>query len=152
MKHLLILIPLCCNVACSDAEGLRGEQGPQGPPGEIGATGPQGPQGSAGATGGGLYTSRQDVYCKQLLGARADAGFVLEVECNDPADPPLIGSCDGVTDPNAMLSTNRPGGWGDTTSSLAKSTWICTWTFPSQGVTPAELPGATANICCIKHR
>lgn len=149
MKTLTLLAILSLLAACpaqgpKGDTGPRGQTGPQGPPG-MGTQGPVGPK------GGGLYTSRQDVYCKQAMGARSDAGYGLRVACDDPNDLGLIGSCEGVSTPNSFLVSNAPGGWGDTAGSSFPPDWSCRWTF-DPGPGPAELPLATANICCIKHQ
>lgn len=137
-------------LACADSQGPQGERGAEGPRGETGPTGPPGVQGEQGPIGGGLYMSRQDVYCKEKTGT-AEEGLYVQVECDDERDLPLMGSCDNVRDPNAVLIRNRPSGWGDKTSPFLTSGWLCSWEY-AEGGHPTSLPDATAHLCCIKHR
>src|SRR5215216_279754 len=70
----------------------QGTPGEQGPPGERGPAGPPGPPGDAGPPGGGLYRTRQDVYCKTANGTTQAAAYGLELRCDHVDDLGLIGS------------------------------------------------------------
>lgn len=127
----------------------RGPEGEQGEPGADGAQGAQGERGLPGPAGGGLYTSRQNVYCKKAMGAQAAAAYRMQLECDSPKDLPLTGSCEGVNEANAHLVGNAPTGWGKDASLQSTAGWQCAWAF-NPGPGPAELPQATVHLCCIQ--
>src|SRR5690606_3698255 len=118
MLRTLLVLPLCLFLACDTSgtgpKGDKGDRGPAGPVGPQGPTGPQGPQGEAGppgpqgAIGGGLYTSREDLYCVRATGSSA-AGD-LSVRCEDVADLPISGRCGGSGSSEAhVLRVNGSG-------------------------------------------
>ena len=142
--------------ACGE-DSKTGTQGPAGPAGAPGATGvqgltgpagPQGPAGPAGAANGGLYTSRDNVYCNPVSMPN-DGSLSVSAPCLSDRDLPLAGSCESVGGTgNLTLGTNRPSGWqGMNVGNPAQ--WTCGW-LNSAGQ-DVNVPGAQANICCIKH-
>ncbi len=146
-------------VACDDKQG---PPGPAGPTGATGATGATGQTGATGAQGGGLYTAKTDLYCRQTTppGAIAAQGSTVTASCDTATDLPLTGGCnlggDASSLPALMLTESRPDNGGTSegngiwisTSSPAR--WRCTWGFLSLP-SAVNLPNATATICCIKH-
>src|SRR5690606_29575967 len=158
MVRALLVLPLCFLLAC-DASGTQGpkgdpgERGPAGPQGPQGPAGPQGPQGEAGAPGmpgaigGGLYTSREDLYCVRATGS--SPGGALEVRCEDVADLPVSGRCGGSGSSEAtVLRVNASENW-DVPS--GKAGWRCDWALVSTMTAPAGgFPLAQAEICCVR--
>jgi hypothetical protein len=120
-------------------QGPQGATGAQGPQGATGAQGAQGAQGPQGPQGGGLYTSKNFVYC-QTTNAVVTAGLASPVAaCVDSNDLPIGGGCE-TDDTAARLVVFAPQNWSVPTSD---SRWACSW---------ANAVGTntyTARICCI---
>jgi hypothetical protein len=114
--------------------------------GSTGATGSIGPQGPIGPKGGGLYTTRNDVYCNKAL--TSDALGVLRVSCSAPADLPLSGGCFSVDDRVAVVLRSEQDGWEGVSSTIAAG-WRCE--FGKNGILlSTPFAGAAATICCVK--
>lgn len=155
MKRTLFVLPLVLLVACQ--EGSRGPVGPQGPEGSAGPQGPagpqgvaglQGPQGVQGPIGGGLYTSRDDIYCNTSPIGTTNGN--VSAACDTPEDLPLTGSCANHETKALNLSTNGfienwPG------RSTAPASWLCSWSG-LDGVVVNVVPTAKASICCIRNQ
>jgi len=103
-----------------------------------------GAPGAAGTTGGGLYTSRDDVYCNV---SGVNNGGNVVAACNTELDLPLSGSCE-PSSVNAIVTESRPVGW-PTFPGLPAS-WQCQFSAPGGGVIGTGTPGG-AYICCVKH-
>jgi hypothetical protein len=119
-------------------------------------SGAQGSTGATGPSGGGLYTSRNNVYCRQAVMANDPSVWTLSVSCLSDKDLPLTGSCEGTPPYNVSTSTqtpiylvlNSPGFWeGENLGHPA--TWDCAWFNNKQQA--VNVPDAHANICCIAH-
>lgn len=125
--------------------GPAGPAGPMGPAGPQGPTGPQGPQGVPGATGGGLYTSRDAIYCNVVTMAAGDTS--VSASCNTEKDLPVTGSCQTKTTGTYSLAVNGPQFWHTQLGFPAE--WVCTWA-PASG-SYVHIDGAQATICCITN-
>jgi hypothetical protein len=102
--------------------------------------GPRGPEGPEGPKGGGLYASKDDVYCRE---ASFPGTLIATARCDAPEDLGLTGSCtDGAN--GAILANSEPVHWSND-GSLLSAQWQCEWSGPPG----AE--GGTARICCIKN-
>lgn len=157
MLRMLLVLPLCFFLACdapgTGPKGDTGDRGPAGPAGPQGPVGPPGPQGEAGppgprgAIGGGLYTSREDLYCVRATGSSA-AGD-LAVQCEDVADLPISGRCGGSGWSQAtVLRVNASEYWDDP---AGKAGWRCDWALVStMTAPPGGFPLAQAEICCVR--
>ncbi len=157
MRALLLALSVLILAGCptpgtQGPKGDKGDQGPIGPEGPRGLggasgdVGPQGIQGIQGLLGGGLYAAHSDVYCKKTTNAPVQGlGAALTVECDSVNDLGLSGACYGQGRQDLYLEGSRPISWSTVG---AKAAWSCAWVFDS-GVTPAALPNATAEICCI---
>jgi hypothetical protein len=119
--------------------------GDPGPAGSVGATGSQGPQGLTGVQGppgGGLYTSRADIYCNES--AVGTTTGVLIATCDTPDDLPLTGACEESESTPVHLQTNgQIQNWPNSNPSTPAE-WMCGWTT-------ASVPTGRARICCIQH-
>lgn len=113
--------------------------------------GAAGSPGQIGPAGGGLYTSRNNVYCvSEAMPADAGVDTVI-AKCRSDRDLPLVGSCDpspGVSFPISpfYLAVNEPGLW-EGMSPGRPADWTCVWV--NERNTPINMPGSRANICCI---
>ena len=143
-------------------KGPRGEEGDQGPRGEPGLPGEPGRSGPLGRPGGGVYQSRNDLYCRKTV---ATAYCAVGQGCYGPCGEPVIASCD---DPADLLLTggcrNSPQSGLDALATIEA--------VPSDGVKPAfqrcaftdawwcmdssgdwnghDYEGVSAIACCIK--
>lgn len=147
--------------ACTPVKGdtgPKGDTGAQGPKGDTGPQGPAGPQGSAGPQGmvgpqgGGKYVTNRDIYCHAVQGAVVVGidGATVTASCDKREDLALSGSCYGnfaALGFDLQLSVSKQIGWE--VGATPPAGWTCGWTF-REGVTPRNLPNATAEICCIK--
>lgn len=147
MRSILITAFIFFAACGSQSKGPKGDTGPQGPAGPTGPSGVAGPQGTAGTSNGGLYTSHTDVYCKTATGTTAASGLLF-VDCDDPADLGLSGSCYGQGRADVFIDVSQSENWSQPN---VAARWTCTFNFDSS-VTRVALPNATARICCIKHR
>lgn len=132
--------------ACNGAAGSMGATGLAGAPGPAGAQGPAGPPGAA---NGGIYVSRDNVYCNIAAMQPGQGILSVTASCSSPRDLPLVGSCTpGNAVPNLITFLNGPNFW-DGENSTNPANWSCGWlTQASQNV---NVPGATAVICCIRR-
>lgn len=154
MRTSALVILFVSTLACT---GKTGPPGAQGPAGQNGAQGIQGSQGAKGDTGlqgiqgppgGGLYTSRNDVYCNTVMMTANPTAFTVRAACNTDLDLPLAGSCEAPGTIALNLTTNGPNLWaGQNVGNPAY--WECGWTPPGGAATNA--PGALATICCVKR-
>ncbi|MBI2344435.1 MAG: collagen-like protein [Deltaproteobacteria bacterium] len=147
------------------AAGATGPQGPAGPQGAQGETGPQGPAGLQGPQGGGLYTTKSDLYLRTAATTSDDLSRDHRVEegaaiayCDNVTDIAVSGGCAitidfGETSENkkyqrkVTFTQNAPTAWQSTTSAAG---WHCagrglddsnlnqTWTYT-----------ITASLLCI---
>jgi len=149
----LVLVAACTEDGKVGPQGPRGEPGPEGPPGPQGpqglpgVQGPVGPQGVVGPQGGGIYTSRDDVYCNTAVGS--DNTGTLTASCSAPADLPLSGSCYSAQDNVAVVLTSQPDGWAPASTTISAG-WLCV--FGKNGIrlnTP--FASAAAVICCVRR-
>lgn len=174
---LLVGIAVVALSGCAGDPGPQGPEGPRGPAGNDGTsltivqlsvgndhcptggiqvTAPagdvsyvcNGTPGQTGQTGGGWYTSHDDVYCNEVTGATSTNNWRLTASCDSSTDLGLVGSCAGVTAAGIYLSENGPSEW-DTADFRAE--WNCSWRTAGYGIPSDPLPNATATICCIKH-
>lgn len=131
---------------CNGATGNAGATGLTGAPGPAGAAGPAGPPGPA---NGGLYVSRDNVYCNAATMQAGPTILTVAAACNNAQDLPLAGSCTaGSAVPNLTTFLNGPGFW-EGNNAANPANWTCGWlTASSQNV---NVPGATAVICCIRN-
>lgn len=158
LRNLLVvaalsLLPACTEQGPQGPQGPVGPQGPQGERGPAGATGPTGPEGPMGPTGlqgpqgGGLYTQRDDLYCRKATEAAVDIGNKarVEVACDDVDDLPLSGGC-SVNDNRVRLieSTQRLFD-----NAGVPGAWRCAWSFDAGATVPASL-GVEAFVCCVR--
>jgi hypothetical protein len=147
-SRVATLLLLCLLVGCVPAS--------QGPKGDPGLPGPPGPGGDAGSPGGGFYTSRGNVYCRDQVGP-LDAGIftgTVTASCDSVADLPLTGTCDGqvlasATTQPLPASFNLPVYWDvpDGTARVPPAAWECLWL----GSPPPNQSNGHSRICCIKH-
>lgn len=159
MLRALLVLPLCFFLACDNAgtgpkgdTGDRGPVGPAGPQGPQGPAGPQGPQGepgppgAQGAIGGGLYTSREDLYCVRETGTTSGS---LSVSCEEVWDLPVSGRCGGSGSSQAtVLRINTSESWDIPTGRAA---WSCDWALAETMTVPSGgFPLAQAEICCVR--
>jgi hypothetical protein len=160
MRTLLFIALSSLTLLACDAfrgpQGIQGDQGPRGPTGPAGPRGDAGPQGPVGPQGGGLYIGRGSTYVVSREGLYISDGGVqagiaaMVLGCNDPADLPLTGSCDGQTiADNVTLTWNRPAGTWDSTGAGLRAGWQCKWEFPSPAV-QTDLPNVAGRVICIK--
>lgn len=115
-------------VGPSGTTGATGQTGPIGPQGPAGATGPQGPM------GGGLYTSKSDLYLRSVqspLTAVPRLSFVdreTEAFCDDADDIAISGGCtvspDGgwVRNFFPLIVSSNPVFWNDKSNNAG---WRC---------------------------
>jgi len=158
MKRLVILsLFVTLSLGCDGPRGPAGPTGPQGPQGATGGTGatgpagpvgPTGPQGPPGAANGGLYTSRNNVYCNVVQMANDSSVTSVAASCNSDQDLPLTGSCASIGGtPNLTLIVNGPVFWAGMNVGNPAA-WSCGWLNSASQV--VNVPGAAATICCIK--
>ena len=140
-SHLTLTLCLVSTIACTQGPG--GVSGPQGP---AGPQGPQGPQGPAGPAGGGLYTKHSNVACYGQTGVTVPGDLRAVVECLNPEELYLSGSCDGVDRDDVYVRRNRAFVIDDDGEPASH---LCQWAFDSTA-TPVDLPTAQATICCIR--
>lgn len=133
--------------ACNGAPGAQGAPGDPGAPGDKGDKGDPGLQGPP---GGGLYTSRNDVYCNTAIPADMPSGAsTLVAQCDTPRDLPLSGFCSQIDRDGANTRT-RAADWGLANSTLPASLF-CEWSIANTGIPLSQLPRAEAQICCVKN-
>lgn len=156
MKTILVITTLVL-LSCSSSQGPQGPKGDKGDPGPAGPQGPEGPRGPQGAQGvqgiqglqgppgNGWYMSHSDVYCRTSIGATALNNWTLSAQCDDAQDLGLTGSCYGQGRADAYVNISQP--FFESSGQLAA--WTCVWRFA--GAT-ADLPNATSQVCCIRHR
>jgi hypothetical protein len=146
---VVVMLVSCTKEGPAGPVGSQGIQGLKGDKGDKGDQGIQGIQGIQGVAGGGWYTAHTDTYCKKATNAPVVlSGAQLQVDCDDPLDLGLSGSCYGHGRSDVYLNESRQLSW-ETVG--AKAAWLCTWLFDT-GVTPVALTTATAEICCVKHK
>ena len=126
----------------SGSEGTKGDQGPQGPIGEQGPIGPIGPQGPI---GGGIYTSRDNVYCKRVVATVGATALIADARCDSADELPLQGYCDFKYDTEKYLESEGDLNWQGNNTLAAG--WSCLWRFHT--ISPVAR-NIGANICCIK--
>jgi hypothetical protein len=105
-----------------------------------------GAAGAQGAQGGGLYTSRDDVYCDTVSGMDVKPSPGLSAECRQITDLPLSGSCN-PGDATVEVFTNKPMAW--TTQGQAVASWQCA--FAVNGTPVTDHRPVSATICCVHH-
>jgi len=122
--------------------GPRGYTGDTGPPGLTGATGPAGPTGPA---GGGLYTSRSALYCRNAnaFGDGVTTFASVQATCDAEADLPISGGCNSQGG-GTRLFNSYPSGWANTNLTAG---WWCT--FGVDSVIPPNALAGIAMICCV---
>ena len=147
MRSILITAFMVLAACGSQNKGAKGDTGAQGPAGPAGSPGAQGAPGTPGASNGGLYTSHTDVYCKTSTGTTAASGLLF-VDCDDPAELGLSGSCYGQGRADVFIDVSQSENWSQPN---VAARWTCAFNFDGS-VTRVALPNATARICCIKHR
>jgi hypothetical protein len=114
-----------------------------------------GVKGDVGLTGGGIYTSRNDVYCDTVSMPNNPAVYRVTATCRTVSDLPLTGWCDLVSSllPAATKATLILEGQGPTNWQGAggadKADWSCSWANASNSYVNAV--GATASICCVSN-
>lgn len=170
-----VVVTSLLSLAILGCDSLKGPAGPEGPAGQKGdtgapgATGPQGPvgptgasgaAGATGATGGGLYTSKDSVYCVETPPAGVASSFAT-ARCDGGSDLLLFGGCleGGSAVPAVTSSTdvyvysNAPYGVGATPILRRNpySGWECQWQVRPGGTAPADwrTSGFRATACCI---
>ena len=153
MRNFMTIALLAAALGCETKQGPAGspgETGPQGPQGQAGPPGPQGPAGQDLDPDAGPSFTRNDIRCTLVHGAKADAGMRLTVTCPSASDIPLQGWCanDELPPIEAYLRMTAPVRW--TQESSEPAGWMCEW-FPSAGGAAIDVPGATAEICCVRR-
>ncbi|WP_248346427.1 hypothetical protein [Anaeromyxobacter paludicola] len=98
-------------------------------------------------TGGGLYTSRADIYCRHS--AVGTTSGITGVSCDAAADLPLTGFCtEHETQLLHLASDPTNNGWPG--NSIFPAAITCIWT-DNTGTAVNTLTTSQAHICCIKH-
>jgi len=165
LRFVIFLVALTV-AACSTQTGPQGPAGPKGDTGAQGVQGGQGvpgqpgtpgPAGDAGPRGGGFYTSPSDAYCITRIGLfaadggiQAGASGFMTLQCSDPADLVLPGSCTGQnlgTGVQYYVYDSSPVG-GLNGSPLTG--WFCGWAFVAPPQTTMD--AAKGTICCIRYK
>lgn len=153
----IIVIALACSTAEMGTGSVTVEQLSAGhahcPTGGVAITasgttayacnGAQGVQGLTGPTGGGLYTSRDDVYCTYST-EHTGMGGAVAVSCKKESDLPLSGGCEPYA-AGTLIFRSQPVDWF--TSPGYPASWECH--FATSGGSVGE-PGV-ARICCVNH-
>lgn len=143
-------------VGCSSASGIpgpKGDTGAVGPAGPKGDTGPIGPQGPMGPRGGGLYTSRSQVYCNAVQGVPpTQIGVVsgaMVAQCDKVEDLPLVGSC-WVRNPTTLsVEENEPDSWDNSEGGASSPAgWSCSFR-KAVGQPDSVYADAVARVCCV---
>ena len=150
MKRVIGVV-LLASVFLACSSGDQGPAGPTGPQGPAGPQGPQGIQGPPGATGGGLYTSRANVYCNvATMGLGPPPPTFVIAQCNNDVDLPIVGSCaaNNVSAGSTLtLLFNGPVSWN--ANSTGPAAWSCAWADTTGG--QVNVPQGQATICCVTH-
>lgn len=161
MRPVLLVAVVAAISSCSSFQGPKGDtgaQGPAGPAGPQGAEGPRGPQGAPGTMGaagmdgapgpmgGGLYTSKAAVYCRDVSPGTPTQAIA---ECLDANDLFVAGGCNDATTVGSTgyyLATARP----TNVAGGGPAGFECKWGAPT-GTPNVDLvaAGAKARVCCI---
>lgn len=194
MNRLLLTVFSLAAIACTGPvgpkgpqgdQGLQGLQGERGDQGETGATGDpgaaglqgdQGVRGPIGPAGGGLYATRQDLYCRTTTITAANAppcdydncggcygpcGVPVEASCDSADDLAQTGGCKNPSTSTVdllMSSSLAAALSGGDAGSATPARQTCTFTNANRCLDPndpscgdnATLLGAAATICCLR--
>lgn len=179
-SHAVLLLAALFVSAC---DSLIGAAGADGAPGAVGPTGPRGAEGSPGSSGvpgptgptgpigGGRYTKRGDLYCRESYATgNSDAGVSVAASCDAIADLLVLGGCSRAADfpDGGLIRADAAAGAVLTLSgvdSIGRGTlptgstavhpavqgrWACSWALlPGAPALDWSKSGLEATVCCL---